>query len=136
MAVDWLCGERERLANDFSVHDVRRLLADPQSSCHALSLELKLEHEWLPGDRGAFPSAIPRSAGVLAGERCAGKARCVPQERHINGRRERVRRTTDRDRDDCPGSFHLTSPVQTSSRTASCPSTARWPPTTSRGFDA
>src|SRR3954454_1118819 len=110
MAVDWLRGERERLANDFPVHDVRRLLADPQSSCHALSLELKLEYEWLPGHRRAFPSAVPPGAGLLAGERCAGKARCVPQERGIDGRRERVRRATDRDRDDCPRSLHQTSP--------------------------
>jgi hypothetical protein len=107
MAVDWPCGERERLANDFPIHDGRRLLADHQSTCYTLSLELKLEHELLSRHRGAFPSAIPHIAGVLAGERRAGKARCVPQERHIDAHRDRVtRRATDRNRNNRTSSFH------------------------------
>src|SRR5260221_13094662 len=99
MAVDWPCGERERGAHDFPIDDVRRLLADLESACYALSLELKLEHELASRHRGAFPSAIPRTAGVLAGERRAGKARCGPQQRHIDAGRDRVtRRATNRNR--------------------------------------
>src|SRR5712671_6108516 len=107
MAVDWPCGERERVAHDFPINDVRRLLADHESACYTLSLELKLEHELASRHRGAFPSAIPCIAGVLADERRTGKARCVPQERHIDAGRERVtRRATNRNRNDYPGSFH------------------------------
>src|SRR4051812_21137132 len=107
MAVDWACGEREQLANDFPVDYFRGLFSDRQATCQSLSLDLKFEHEVLARDRGALPPAIQRVLGVLARQR-ASEARWASRERHIDGRRERVTRCTDdRDRRDDKSAFHV-----------------------------
>src|SRR5262245_29637607 len=90
MAVDWACGERERVANDLPLDDVRGLFSDHESAAHALSLDLKFEHELVSGHGGALPSAIPHTARVLAGEQRDGETRGASRERRIDSRRDRV----------------------------------------------
>ena len=108
MAVDWACREREPIANDLPINDVRGLLADDQSTRHALSLELNLQHELVSRHRRALPSAIPHKPGVLAGKDCPGEARCALRERPIDSRRDRVPgRPDDRYRRDCQSTLHL-----------------------------
>ena len=108
MAVDWACGEREPVANNLSVNDVRGLLADRQSARHALSLGLKLEHEIVSRDRSALPSAIPHKRGILAGWQHQGETWCVLREGPIDLRRDRVPgRADDRYRRNCESTFHL-----------------------------
>src|SRR5262245_35170363 len=108
MAVDWIGGERERLAHDLPVDDIRGLLADRQSTRYALSLDLELEHELLSGHSGALPSAGPRKPGVLAGSERQGEARRASCERRIDCRRDRAsRRADDRDYRHCQSTFHL-----------------------------
>src|SRR5580765_4045689 len=101
MTVDRSCDERERVANDLPLDDLRGLLSDHQSTCHALPLNLKLEHELVSRHGGALPSASPHIRGVLAGGWREGEAWGASRERH-DGRRERVTGyADDRDRRDC-----------------------------------
>src|SRR5262245_34201391 len=108
MAVDGARSEREPVANDLAVNDVRGLLADHQSTGHALSLELNLQHELVPGHGSSLPIAIPRKPGVLAGTERKGEARCALRERLIDSRRDRMSgRADDRYRCDCQRALHL-----------------------------
>ena len=112
MAIDRARGERERFANDLPLDDFRGLLSDRQSTCHALPLDLKLEHERASRHGGALPSAIPHIPGVLAGDQREGEVLGASRERHVDGRRDRVTgRADDRERRDCQSTVHLETSV-------------------------
>jgi hypothetical protein len=108
VAVDWACGEREPVTNDFAVDDVRGLFADSQPTRYMLSFGLELQDELVSRHGSPLPSAIPHKPGIRAGGQHHGEARCALRERPIDRRRDQVPgRAHDRYRCDCQSTFHL-----------------------------
>src|SRR5262245_56937633 len=98
MAVDWAGGERELLTSDLPFGDAGGLLSNHESTRHALSLDLKFEHELVSRHGRALPLAVPLTHGVLAGGRHEGEARCATRDRRLDSGRDRVTgRADDRD---------------------------------------